>query len=72
MINMRLSQVKDKTNNDIAIFDSLALAIIIRDFYQFLSRVGRLLWTHLVTTTEIHDKGIWNHCISVITLTEQI
>lgn len=35
IINIRLSQTKDKTNNNIAVWNSLAFIIIIEDFYQF-------------------------------------
>ncbi len=69
-IDIRLSQVKGKTNNDYAIFGGLALVIVMGDFYQFSSVVGRPLWTHPVTTEEIYGKGIWNHFMSVITLIE--
>ncbi len=43
MNNMHLSQAKDKTNNDTTVLGSLALIIVMGDFYQFLSITGRFL-----------------------------
>ena len=40
-VNIRLSQAKGKTNNNIAILGGLALVIIMGDFYQFPPVVGR-------------------------------
>ncbi len=72
MIDMHLSQAKDKTNIDIAVLGVLALVIVMGDFHQFLLVTGRSLWTGPVTEEEIHGKSIWNHFISVITLIEQM
>ncbi len=69
---MRLSQAKDKTNNDTAVLGGFALVIVMGNFYQFSPVVGRSLWTYLVTSEKIHSKGIWNQFTSVITLTEQM
>ncbi len=71
-VDMHLSQAKGKTNNNIAVLSGLALVIVMGDFYQFPLVVGRSLWTHFVTSKEIHDKGIWNQFTLVITLTEQM
>ncbi len=57
-VEMRLSQAKSKTNNDTAVLDGLALMIVIRNIYQFLLVIGRSLWTHPITSEEIHGKGI--------------
>ncbi len=70
--DMHLSQAKGKTNHDIIVLAGLALVIVMGDFYQFLLVVGRSLWTHSVTSEEIHDKGIWNQFTLVITLTKQM
>ena len=43
MIDIRFSQAKDKTNNNITVLGSLALIIIMGDFYQFLPVIGRFL-----------------------------
>ena len=43
IIDMRLSQAKGKANNNTTILGSLALVIVMRDFYQFLPVVGRSL-----------------------------
>ena len=43
IIDMCLSQAKDKTNNDIVVLSGLVLIIIMRDFYQFLLVIGRSL-----------------------------
>ncbi len=69
---MRLTQTKGKTNNDTTVSGGLALVIVMGDFYQFPPVVERSLWTHPVTSEEIHGKGIWNQFTSVITLTEQM
>ena len=58
IIDICLNQVKDKTNNDMAILGGLALVIIIEDFYQFFLIVGRFLWTHLVNIKKIYSKSI--------------
>ncbi len=71
-VDMRLNQAKSKTNNDTIVLGGLALVIIMGDFYQFPPVVRRFLWTHLVTSEEIHGKGIWNQFTSAITLTEQM
>ncbi len=42
-VDMRLSQAKSKTNNDITVLGDLALVIIMGDFYQFPPMVGRSL-----------------------------
>ncbi len=57
-IDMYLSQAKGKTNNDTAVLGGLALVIVMGDFYQFPPVVRRSLWTHPVTSEEIHGKGI--------------
>ncbi len=72
IVDIRLSQAKDKTNNETTVLDSLALVIVMGDFYQFAPVVGRSLWIYLVTSDEIHGKGIWNQFMSVITLTEKM
>ena len=43
MINLHFSQAKGKTNNNTAVLDSLALIIVMGDFYQFLPITGRSL-----------------------------
>ena len=43
IIDMHLNQGKGKTNNDTVILGSLALVIVIGDFYQFLPVVKRSL-----------------------------
>ncbi len=72
MIDMCLSQANDKTNNDTAVLDRLALVIVIGDFYQFPSVTRRSLWTDPITNEEIRSKSIWNQFTAVITLTEQM
>ena len=57
-IDMRLSQVEGNANNDIIVLDSLVLVIFMEDFYQFPPIIGRFLWTYLVTSEEIYNKGI--------------
>ncbi len=57
-VDMRLSQAKGKTNNDTVVLGSLALVIVIGDFYQFPPVVGRSIWIHPVISKEIHGKGI--------------
>lgn len=42
-IDMHLSQAKGKTNNNTTVLSGLALVIVIKDFYQFLPVVDRLL-----------------------------
>ncbi len=71
-VDIHLSQVKSKTNNDTTVLGGLALVIVMGDFYQFLSMVRRSLWTHPVTSEKIHNKVKWNQFTSVITLTEQM
>lgn len=58
MIDIYLSQVKNKTNNDIAILNNLALIIFIGDFYQFHLVTGRFLLTDAITKKEIYSKSI--------------
>ncbi len=43
IVDMRLSQAKGKTNNDITVLSALALVIVMGDFYQFPLVVGRSL-----------------------------
>ncbi len=66
-VDIRLSQVKGKTNNNTAVLGGLALVIVMGDFYQFPVVVRRSLWTYPVISEEIHSKGIWNQFTSVIT-----
>lgn len=42
-IDFQINQLKEKKINNIAMLNSLALEIIIRDFYQFLSIVRKSL-----------------------------
>lgn len=42
-INMCLSQIKSKIDNDTAILNNLALIIVMGDFYQFYPLIERLL-----------------------------
>ena len=73
IVDIYISQVKSKiTNNDTAVSDSLALVIIIGDFYQIFQVVGRFLWTHLIISEKIYGKSIWNQFTSVISLTKQM
>ena len=69
---MRLSQAKDKTNNDTVVLGGLTLVIVMGDFYQFSPVVERFLQTYPITSEKIHCKGIWNEFTSVITLIEQM
>ena len=49
-VDICLSQAKSKNNNDTAVLSSLALVIVLGDFYQLFLLVGRFLWTHSVTS----------------------
>lgn len=40
-VNIQLGQVKKKLDNNTAIFGQLAIIILIKDFYQFLSEEKR-------------------------------
>lgn len=71
-IDTQLSQAKRKPDTDIIIFGRLAIMILMRDFYQFLPIVGKLLLEKAITTDELHGKAIQNHFISVIILTQQV
>lgn len=55
---MRLSQARDKRNKNTAVLGSLVVEIMMGDFYQFFSMIGRLLWIYLVIAVEIYGKGI--------------
>ncbi len=57
-VDIRLSQAKGNTNNTTAVLGGLVLVIIMGDFYKFPLVVERSLWTHLITSEEIHGKGI--------------
>lgn len=72
MVDIRLSQLKVETNNNTTVLSGLALLIIMKNFYQFSLVVVRSLWTHPVTSEEIHHKSIWNQFTSVITLEKQM
>lgn len=71
-IDTQLSQAKTKPDTDIIIFGRLAIMILIRDSYQFLPIVGKLLLEKAIMTDELYGKAIQNHFISVIILTQQI
>ncbi len=72
MIDIRLTQAKGKTNNDIAVLGGLGLVIVMRNFYQFPSITERSLWTCSITEEEIYGQSIWNQFTLVITLIEQM
>ena len=71
-VNMRLSQAKNKTNNNFAVLSGLTLIIVKRDFYQFQYINARSLQTCAIIKKKIYNKGIQYLFTSVITLTEQM
>lgn len=53
-----LSQRKKKRDNDNTILGGLVILILIRNFYQYLPMLGKLLWEKAITTNKFYSKAI--------------
>lgn len=58
IVDILLSQVKEKPDIDIAIFGGLALIILMGDFYLFPPLIRKPLQKKAIMTDELYSKAI--------------
>ncbi len=68
LIDKQVQKEKGLDSHSITVFGALPLVVIIGDFYQFASFLGKALWDHLIGEEEVHGKSFWNRLITILTL----
>lgn len=71
-IDKQLQKAKGSSFHSITVFGGLSLVVLMGDFYQFASVLGKALWDYPISQKEVFGKSFWSRFLSVLTLTEQM